>query len=466
VKRFFLLAPALVAVLSGCATGPDYKKPDVDSPSDWRSGVPLTNSLADNDWTRIYQDPVLQELITTALTNSYDVRIAIARMDEAAAFYRIQRSGYFPAVNGQASYSTARAGNIPPLPGAEADQFDLFGTLSYEVDIWGRIRRLNEAALAQYLAAEETRRAVEISLIAGVASTYFNLRALDRQLDIARYTLISRSNSLELTRIKFDDGNGIVSELDVAQALTQVASAQSAIASLQRQVAVVENALSILIGSNPREIPRGLPVNEQPQPDSIPAGLPSDLLLRRPDLRAAEQKLIAANANIGVARAAYFPAISLTGALGLQSDDLGDLFDTGLSKAWSFKPAITAPIFNGGKIRAGVRVAEAQRDAALAEYQKAIQNAFREVDDALVGILRIREQLIADIEVVRAENRRLELSTLRYEGGVSSYSDVLDAQRFLFNAELTAVQTHNSLLNAMVQLYKALGGGVQIVAEK
>ncbi len=453
------LLPLLLLLGAGCATGPDYKRPDLATPAAWRTGEASTNNLADMGWNQLYRDEVLTNLIQTALANNKDLQVAAARVDEVLAAYRIQRAALFPALNGSADYSKARAGNLPPAPGAEAEQYNVFGLLSYEVDLWGRVRRLTESARAQALASEEGRRTVEIGLVAGVASTYFNLRALDRQLEIARDTLGSRSNALELTRIKFDDGQGIVSELDVAQAQTQVATAQSAIASLQRQIAVTENALAILLGSQPRELPRGLTLNEQWRPDEVPAGLPSELLLRRPDVRAAEQQLIAANADIGAARAAYFPTISLTAALGLQSDELGDLFDTGLAKAWSFKPSLTAPIFNGGRIRAGVRAAQARRTGALAEYEKAIQNAFREVDDALVGLARLREQLAADEAVVTAERRRLELSTLRYEGGVASYSDVLDAQRFLFSAELTAVQTRNALLNTTVQLYKALGGG-------
>ena len=457
----WMVGPLLLMAmaLAGCATGPDYLRPEISVPEAWRMGEPATNSLADLPLEAMYRDPVLNELIATALTNSPDIRSAMASIEKADAALRIQRADYWPAINGSASYTTARAGNVPPLPGAEADEYDLFGALSYEVDLWGRIRRLNEAARAQYLASEEARRTVEIGLAANVASTYFNLRALDRQLEIANETLASRRDMLELTRIKYDDGNGIVSELDVAQAQTQVSSAQSSIANLRRLIAVTEDALSILIGSNPRDIPRGLDLIAQWQPEDVPAGLPSDVLLRRPDVRAAEQNLIAANANIGVARAAFFPVISLTGALGLQSEDLGDLFDTGLSKAWNFTPSLAAPIFNAGKIRANVRVAQAQQKIALADYEKAIQNAFREVNDALAGVRFIREKLAADEETVQAESRRLELARMRYDGGVASYSDVLDAQRYLFSAQLTAVQSRNDLLNASVQLYKALGGG-------
>ena len=466
MRRLFsicLILPA-AAFLAGCATGPDYRRPDIALPEGWRTGVATTNSLAGLAWADLYRDPVLNDLIATALSNSPDVRAAAARIEAAAAALRIQRADDWPALNGSGSYTSARKGNIPPLRGAEGDEYDLFGVLSYEIDVWGRIRRLNEAARAQYLASEEACRTVEIGLVANVASTYFNLRTLDRQLEIATATLASRQDMLELTRIKFDENRGIVSELDVAQAQTQVSSAQSAIANLRRLIALAENALSLLLGSHPREIPRGLAIAEQWQPEDVPAGLPSELLLRRPDLRAAEQNLVAANANIGVARAAYFPAISLTGALGLQSDELGDLFDAGLSKAWSFSPNLAAPIFNAGKIRANVRVAEAQREIALADYEKAIQNAFREVDDALAGVRYLRQQLAADEETLQAESRRLELAQMRYEGGVASYSDVLDAQRYQFNAELTAVQTRNDLLNATVQLFEALGGGWQAAA--
>ncbi|MBP8655553.1 MAG: efflux transporter outer membrane subunit [Kiritimatiellae bacterium] len=459
IRRRHAALILLPLLLAGCATGPDYQRPDLALPEAWRGGPATSESLADLAYADFYRDPVLVALITTALTNSPDVRAAAARIEQAAAALRAQRADYWPAVNGTANYTRARKGNLPPVPGVEGDQFDVFGVLSYEVDVWGRIRRLNEAARAQYLATAEARRTVEIGLVAGVASAYFNLRALDSQLAIARATLASRRDMLELTQIKFDDGNGIVSELDVAQAQTQVAAAQSAMANLQRAIAATENALNWLLGGYPGDIPRGLDIVQQWQPEDVPAGLPADLLLRRPDVCAAEQKLIAANANIGVARAAYFPALSLTGALGLQSDDLADLFDTGLAKAWTFSPNLAAPIFNAGKIRAGVRVAAAQRQEALANYEKAVQTAFREVADALTGQEYLRQQLAADEETLRAETRRLDLAWARYEGGVASYSDVLDAQRYQFSAELTAVQTRNELLQSLVQLYKALGGG-------
>jgi len=453
------MAASATLLLAGCMMGPDYKKPAIATPDSWRTESGATNSLADMAWWDLYSDPVLTNLIASALANNKDMAIAAARVEEALAGYHVQRSFLFPSLDASAKGTKAQVGDIPPVPGADTEQYDLFGLLSYELDVWGRLRRLNEAARAQFLASEEVQRTVGIGLVASVASSYFNLRALDRQLDVAQSTLASRSNSLELVNIRFDGGNGIVSALDVAQAETHVYSAQSSIANLERAVAVAENALSALLGRNPGRISRGESLENQLLPLEIPAGLPSDLLLRRPDLRAAEQALIAANANIGAARAAYFPRISLTGALGLQSAELGNLFETSTSDAWSFVPQATMPIFQGGRVRANVRIAEAQRKAALANYEKAIQNAFREVDDALVTIAQTRKQLAADEAGAGAERRRLELSQLRYDGGVASYSDVLDAQRFLFNAELTAIQTRNSLLNANVQLYRALGGG-------
>lgn len=458
--KHFLPIALCAASLSGCKLGPNYHRPVVTAPTDWRTQSPTgAESLADVAWWDFFKDPALTNLISVALSNNKDLRIAAARIEEARGGYRSQRSFLAPSVDASGSWTRARSGNTPPAAGVTGNQFDISGLLSYEVDIWGRLRRLTEAARAQLLASEEGRRTVTIGLVASVATTYFDLRALDEQLVIAKNTLASRRRTLDLTKTKFDDGNGIVPALDVHQAETQVFSAQSAVANLERLIAITENALSVLLGRNPGAISRGATLAAQWQPDEIPAGLPSDLLLRRPDLRGAEQDLIAASANIGAARAAYFPTISLTAALGLQSVELDDLFSPGLSRAWRFAPQVAGPIFNAGRISAGVQVANARRDAALATYERAIQNAFREVDDALVSVKKLREQSTADEGNVTAERKRLELSELRYDGGVTSYSEVLDAQRFLFSAELNAVQTRRDLLAALAQLYKALGGG-------
>ena len=454
----FAIVPLAGLLMAGCALGPDYKRPAISTPADWRTSATTIDSLANVAWWQFYRDPVLTNLIALALTNNHDVEIAAARVEQALGGYRAQRSVLWPTLDASGSWTRARSG----YTGSTGNTFDAFGLLSYEVDIFGRNRRLSESARAQWLASEEGHRAVYLSLVGNVAATYFNLRILDAQLAVARQTLASRTNSFELVRIKYNEvagkGQGIVSELDVKQAETQVHVARSSIASLERAVAVTENALSFLIGRNPGGVDRGQALASQLELGVIPAGLPSDLLLRRPDLRAAEQQLIAANANIGAARAAYFPTLSLTAALGSQSIAVEDLF-SGPSRAWRFAPQVTTPIFNAGRIRAGVQTAQARQREALAAYEQAIQNAFREVDDGLVSVVKLREQLAADEDAVHAERKRLELSRLRYEGGVASYSDVLDAERFLFNAELQSIQTRGDWLIACAQLYKSLGGG-------
>jgi outer membrane protein, multidrug efflux system len=376
-------------------------------------------------------------------------------VEQAQGSYRMQRASLIPWLDGSADWTRGRSG----ITGQTSGRFDVFGALSYEIDFWGRLRRLTEAARAQLLASEEGYKTVYISLVAQVAATYFDLRALDEQLLVATRTYVSRTNSLELTRVKFNDNNGVVSELDVRQAETQVYAAQSSMAQLERAITVTENALSFLLGCNPGPIARGRSLPEQELPESIPAGLPSDLLLRRPDILTVEYQLVAANADIGAARAAYFPSLSLSAALGLQSLQLEDLFSAGASRAWSFSPQIVGPIFRGGRVRAGVQIAEARRTELLAAYERAIQNAFREVEDALVTAAKLREEITIGEAAVAAERRRLALSLDRYENGVSSYFDVLDAERFLFSAELNLIQSRSDLLSALAQLYKALGGG-------
>lgn len=451
-----------LATLTGCQMGPDYKRPAITTPAGWRSpsATPATpGTLANLPWWSFFKDPVLTNLVAEALTNNHDLRIAVARIEEAMGGYHAQRSSLFPSADASAGWTRTRVGNLPSSPGVTGNQFDLLGVLSYEVDVWGRIRRLTEAARANLLAAEEGQRTVYISLIGSVAVAYFDLLSLDEQLEISRRTVLSREKSLELTRVRFDGGNGVVSELDIRQAETLFYGAKAAQAGLERRVALRENELNLLLGRNPGPIPRGQPLNEQRLVEPVPDGLPSDLLLRRPDILAAEQRLIAANANIGAARAAYFPSISLTATLGLQSVELNDLFDSGLSRTWSFAPQVAGPIFNAGRISGGVQTARGQEQAALAAYQQAIQSGFREVEDALISIQKYAEELDAQEKDVAAERASLELSELRYVGGVSSYTDVLDAQRFLFTAELTLAELRSARLSAVVQLYKALGGG-------
>lgn len=459
-STFYLVLPCLLVLSStGCKMGPKYRQPEVAAPSGWRNAHAEGGSAAHLEWWQFYRDPLLTNLIATAVEQNHDLRIAAGRIEQAQGTYRSQRSLLFPSVDAAGGWTRGRSG-YTQLTG---NQFEILGLLSYEVDIWGRVRRLTESARAELLATRYARDTVQITLIANVANAYFNLRALDEQLAIARRTLASRTNSLELTKTKFNDGNGVVSELDVRQAETQVFSAQSSIAQIERAIALNENLISFLLGNNPGSIARDLDGAPSPAPGEIPAGLPSELLFRRPDIHEAEELLIAANANIGAARAAYFPTISLTAALGLQSVELNDLFDAGTSKAWSFAPRLATPIFNAGRIRAGVQVARGQQQVALAAYEQAIRNAFREVDDALVSVAKLREQTAAEEANVQAERKRLELSYDRYEAGIASYLEVLDAERSLFGTELSLAQTRGDLLAAAAQLYKALGGGWETV---
>jgi multidrug efflux system outer membrane protein len=349
-------------------------------------------------------------------------------------------------------------GTVPVAPGIEPER-DVFRTtldLSFELDLWGRLRRANEAARADLLAGEENRRSVAVTLVADVAQAYFDLLELDRELDIARRTLDSRRESLRIARLRSD--NGLTSELDLRRAEAEVASAAAQIPGLERRIAETEHRLSVLLGRNPGPIPRGPLLTDQTALPEVPAGLPSTLLERRPDLRQAEQRLVAANARIGEAKAAYFPQVNLTGAFGVESIALSDLF-TGPARVWQFGPRITIPIFNAGKITNQVRAAEARTEQALVQYQQAVQQAFREVEDALVGHRKVRE-IRPELEaLVEANRRSLRIADLRYRDGLSSYLDVLDAQRQLFVSEIDLARTTRDQLAAVVQLYKALGGG-------
>lgn len=460
-RRFWGLLCLLLSLgfLGGCKIGPDYNRPNVETPTQWREQSAVPASLADLAWWDFYHDPVMTNLIAIGLTNNYDLRAAVARIEQAAGSYRAQRSALFPSLDASGAFSRSRIGNIPPFPDFTFNEFDLSGLLSYEVDVWGRVRRLTEAARAEMLAAEETRRTIYITLMASIASTYLDLLSLDEQAAISARTVASRQHSLELTQIKYSDGRGVVSAVDVREAETLLFSAQTSLLDFQRLIALRENELNLLLGRPPGPIARGSPLAQFHMPDTVPAGLPSDLLLRRPDIRAAEEQLIAANANIGAARAAYFPTISLTAALGLQSMELRNLFTPGVSESWQIAPRVVAPIFNAGRIRGGVDLARGRRQEMLIEYQRTIQTAFREVDDALVSIQMLGREVETQEKNTDAERARLDLSETRYQGGVASYGEVLDAQRYLFAAELTLTTLRAQQLTAAIQLYRALGGG-------
>ncbi len=448
------LLPLFVALAAGCTVGPDYVRPDIDTPEHWRVPVTEAETIADTAWWRAFGDPVLDALIDEALRNNRDLRIAAARVDEYAAYLGITRSEFFPQVGYGAGASRREAGADVP-GGASGDLFEATLNLGWEIDLWGRIRRASEAARADLLAAEASRHAVILSLAAAVATGYVQLRNLDRQLEIARETVKSRAQSVRLFELKFR--GGVISELELAQVRSEYEQAAVRVPALERQIALQENALSVLLGRNPGPIERGKPADGLHLPP-VPAGLPADLLTRRPDVQAAEQVLISANARIGVARARYLPTISLTGVFGQASDELGALFDSGANH-WTIGAGILGPLFTGGRVRSEVAASEAIQRQMLERYLAAIQTAFREVDDALVSVARRRDELAARGRQVAALRMYAKKARARYNEGYVSYIEVLDAERRLFDTELLEEQARADLYAALVSLYKAMGGG-------
>ncbi|HZW35621.1 MAG: efflux transporter outer membrane subunit [Deltaproteobacteria bacterium] len=466
MRRIAILFMVLLAA-GGCMVGPNYRRPTVDTPPSWRVTDGEADNVADTAWWGQFDDPVLDSLIRVALRENHDLQIAAARVDEFAGQYGFVRADLYPQVRAAASAGrqrdTGETGN--PLPsGARLTRSSYSAALnaSWELDLWGRIRRSTEAARAQLLGSEEGRRAVILSLVGSVAGSYINLRDLDRQLEIARSTAESRGKSLELFRMRFE--GGVVSEVEYVQVKSQYEEAMATIPAFEKAIAQQENALCVLLGRNPGPIPRGRSIDRLALP-AIPAGLPSELLSRRPDIQQAEQDLIAANAQIGVAKAAYYPSISLTGFFGFASTDLNNLF-TGSAKTWSYSVPVSVPIFTAGKIAGSVKAAEAVQQQALAGYRKTIQNAFREVDDALVDQARTREQLSSQADQVKTLQKYLELAQLRFDNGYTSYLEVLDAERSLFNAQLSYVQNQGVLFQAVINVYKAMGGGWVTEADK
>jgi multidrug efflux system outer membrane protein len=449
-----------LATVSGCTIGPDYVRPKVDTPDDWRFAIEDASDTVNTRWWEQFSDPVLDTLIQEALRNNKDVRIAAARVEEFAARVDITRAGFYPQIGYDGT-----AGRDKTLPGADTSRINdsyLAGlNVGWELDIWGRIRRATEATRAQLLAEEEGRRTVILTLVSSVASSYLNLRSLDRQLEIARRTLKSRGDTVELFRIQFE--GGVVSELEVAQIRSEYEQAAVRIPSLERQIALQENALSVLLGNNPGDIPRGKTIDELTLPE-VPAGIPSELLARRPDIQRAEQNLVAANAQIGVARSNYFPTISLSGLFGYASTELSDLLQSS-SEFWSIGAGALGPVFTGGRISSQVRASEAVRRQALVGYTQSVQTAFREVDDALVSSAKSREELAAQGRRVDALQDYARFAQIRYDEGQVSYIEVLDSERRLFDAELLHAQSINDVYASMVSLYKAMGGGWILQAE-
>lgn len=470
MRNPWIPAVLLAAVLTGCTVGPNYHRPAVQTPSSFRAPTPMppneSASLADLKWFEVFKDEKLQELERTALVQNYDLRDAVAHVEAARANLGIVRSEQYPNLAAAADLSTVRNslnGAVPLSAGLVRSQNRTFGSatldlLSFEVDIWGRLRRATEAARANLLGAEETRKAVITTLVSDVATAYFNLRELDYELEISRRTLATRQASLEL--IKNRRAGGVATLIDLRQAEQLVYTASETIPTLQQQIEQTENVISLLLGKNPGDVVRGLSLTEQDLTPDVPAGLPSALLERRPDIRAAEQNLIAANAQIGVAKAAYFPQISLSGFLGGQGNQLSSLF-SGPSGVWNFTPQLTQPIFTAGRLKSNVKLAEALHESALVEYEKAIQTGFTDVSNALVAHQRVRESRVQQELLVEALLDRTRLAYVRYRGGVDTLLNALDADRDQFQAELTLAQLRRNELLAIVQLYKALGGGWQ-----
>jgi multidrug efflux system outer membrane protein len=458
------------ALLASCTVGPNYKRPAVPVPRSFRAPEPMSStdpaSLADLKWFEVFRDEKLQDLIRIALVQNYDLRDAAARVEAARANLGITRSNQFPNLDVNAEIATTRfsRNGATELPAAFIpSQNRTFGgttleLLSFEVDIWGRLRRATEAARANLLSAEENRRAVMTTLIGEVASAYLTLRELDYQLDISRRTLGTRQESLDLIRTR--QAGGVATLLDLRQAEQLVYSAGATIPILQEQIEQTEDLISLLLGKNPGDVIRGRSLIDQEMPPDVPPGLPSALLERRPDIRAAEQNLVAANAEIGVAKAAYFPQITLTGFLGAQGDQLSSLF-TGPSTVWTFAPRVTQPIFTAGRLKSQVRLTQAFRDSALIQYEKSIQTAFSEVSDALIAHQRTRESRVQQELLVGALQDRTRLAYVRYLGGVDTLLNALDSDRDLFQSELSLSQIRLSEQDSVVQLYKALGGGWQ-----
>jgi multidrug efflux system outer membrane protein len=452
----------LAWLISGCAVGPKYKRPSLDVPPAFRAANQAgTNSFADLPWWQIFQDDTLQSLIRIAYTNNYDIRIAVTRVEQARAIEAEARAGFFPAVNYAGIAGTGRnvgANQTPSPTGTSGTVFAADLNASWEIDLFGRIRRLTESARAQFFASEEARRDVTISLVAEVAQDYFQLLALDRELAIARDATNSFGESLRIFTQRLQ--GGVASKLETSSAEALMDSAAATIPELERQIQLQENQISVLLGENPGPVLHSNSVIENQAIPIVPAGLPSSLLERRPDVREAEQLLRSANAQVGVAEADFFPQLDLTGLLGQVSTGTS-AFTGGGSTAWSVAAGLTGPIFQGGRLRAQYRQAEAARNQFALQYKQTVLNAFQEVSDALISREKLALTRGEEFKAVEAYKEAVKISFQRYQLGQSSYYEVLQEQQQLFPAENTLVQTELNQLVTMVQLYRALGGGWQ-----
>ncbi len=458
MKRLIQILP--VIFLAGCTFGPKYQRPAINTPATYRGAAAetqtATESFGDTKWDSVFVDEELRKLIRKALEQNFDLRVAASRVLQAQAQVSITRADQFPTISGNGGASRSRSPSNPVFPGFEANQSQLGLSAAWQLDFWGRYRKATEAARATLLANEWARRAVVTTLVANVASAYFQLRELDLELEISKRTLTARQEALKLNQTL--EKGGSIALLDVRQAEILVETAARTIPDLERMIEQQENLISTLMGENPGPAARGLKLVEQPLISMIPAGLPSALLERRPDIRQAEQQLIAANAQIGVAKAAYFPQISLTGSAGFQAYSMTGLFD---SKVFNVGTSMTQPIFDMGKIRANVRLTEAQKQEMLLTYQKSIQQAFREVSDSLIAYQKNREYRERQQSLREAAHGAAKLSEIRYKGGATSYLEVLTSETNLFDAELDLAKAQLNERTAIVQVYNALGGGWQ-----
>jgi len=456
-----------MTLLTGCMTlGPDYQRPDIDMPDSWRFEEKEAKAMANTAWWEQFNDPVLNGLVETALNENKDILIATARVEEFFGRYFSVRGDRFPFIDAAGSAyreGVSENGPTPVPPGTDTtfDYYQAFLGGSWELDFWGKFRRATESARAELIATEEGRRTVVMTLVSAVAGAYVEILALDKQLEITHNTVETRRQTLDLFQLQFD--NGIIAEINVSQAEAEYQDALVRIPEIELAIARTENALSVLLGRNPGLIPRGVGIDGLILPE-VPYGLPSDLLERRPDIRAAEQSLIAANARIGVAKSLYFPTISLTGAFGAVSADLSDLF-TGSSKAWNVGVPVNIPIFTAGRIGGEVKGAEAFQKQTLYNYIQTIQNALLEVDDALVSRAKSQQKLQALAKQVKALKNYARLARMRYDEGYTSFLEVLDAERSLFNVELSYTESQNALFRSLIDIYKAMGGGWVEAAE-
>lgn len=462
-----VLTIAIAFSLTGCLVGPNYHRPKIDTPVVYRgpagdsaaqsAGTP-TPSLGDAKWWTVFKDEELQKLIRTALEQNYNLRIAASRVLQAREQVVVTRSSQFPELSGGPGVTGTRSPQIGNFQGIKYNVVNVLLSASWDVDFWGKYRRATEGARASLLANEWARRAVISSLVANVAADYFQLRALDLELDVSKRTLASRQESLKLTETLANGGSAALTDVKQAQQLVETAAEE--IPNLERLIQQQENAISLLLGRNPGPIARGRALTDEPLPPSIPAGVPSTLIERRPDIRQAEQQLVAANAQIGVAKAAYFPDISLTGSGGFESASLSSLF-TVATHTWSYSGSALEPIFNAGRVRANVRIAQAQQQEALFGYQQTIQQAFGDVSNSLIAYQKYREFRGHQELLTSAAQDASNLSHTRYQGGVTSYLEVLTNETNYFAAQLNLVQARLNERLSLVQVYGALGGGWQ-----